>query len=384
MLFGRGDQTLQAHRGSYKTSCVSVALALICILYPRQRTLFLRKTDGDVREVMRQVQKILSSPVTDCLVRAVWEVPLSLTVSSGGEISTNLALGITGTPQLVGMGSGGSLTGRHFDRIFTDDIVNLSDRYSPAEREQTKRIYRELQNVKNRGGRIFNTGTPWHPDDAFSVMPAPERFDCYRTGLIPEEELAHLRDSLTPALFAANYELRHMPEDRMFSDPVVTGREQDAYGGICHVDASYGGGDFTAFTACRAAEDGTLYLWGRVWQAHVNDLADELVSLQKRFRSSRLFCEDNGDKGYLAADLRKRGARVSVYHESMNKDLKISAFLRGAWKRVIFCAGTDPMYLRQITEYPGDGHDDAPDSAACAIRFCSGKPPGERVSMWRK
>ena len=389
MLFGRGDMTLQAHRGSYKTSCVSVALAVICILYPRQKTLFLRKTDGDVREVLRQVQKILSHPAAGILVRAVWEVPLVLTAASGTELSTNLMRGVSGTPQLSGMGTGGSLTGKHFDRIFTDDIVNLSDRYSPAEREQTKRIYRELQNVKNRGGRIVNTGTPWHPDDAFSVMPAPEKFDCYRTGLISPEELERIREALTPALFAANYELRHISDEGMFSSPATGADDALVLDGICHLDAAYGGGDSTAFTVCRTAEDGTIYLLGRIWQAHVDDAADEIVSLQKRFRAVRLYCEDNGDKGYLAADLRRRGARVSVYHESMNKDMKISLFLRGAWKRVVFCAGTDAEYLAQIADYPGGGHDDAPDSAASAVRFSRGKfsqGQGKTAggNLWRK
>ena len=384
MLFGKGDMTLQAHRGSYKTSCVSVALALICILYPRQHTLFLRKTDGDVREVLRQVQKILSHPVSDVFVRAIWEEPLRLVSATGGEVTTSLARGVQGTPQLVGMGMGGSLTGKHFDRIFTDDIVNLTDRYSAAEREQTKLIYRELQNVKNRGGRIFNTGTPWHPDDAFTVMPKPVRFDCRRTGLISEDELAHIRSVLTPALFAANYELRHIPEDGMFSKPCLGGDSSLAKGGLCHVDAAYGGGDFCAFTVCRAAEDGTFYLWGRVWQAHANDVADEIVALQKRFCAGHLYCEDNGDKGYFAAELRRRGARVSVYHEGMNKDMKIASYLRGAWSHVVFLDGTDPEYLRQITEYPGCGHDDAPDSAASAIRFARGHRDGTKVSLWKQ
>lgn len=37
-----------------------------------------------------------------------------------------------GTSQLLGVGTSGSLTGKHYDYIFTDDIVNLKDRISPA------------------------------------------------------------------------------------------------------------------------------------------------------------------------------------------------------------------------------------------------------------
>lgn len=46
------------------------------------------------------------------------------------------------------MGVNGSLTGKHYDVIFTDDIVNLKDRTSRAEREHTKSVYMELQNIR--------------------------------------------------------------------------------------------------------------------------------------------------------------------------------------------------------------------------------------------
>ena len=43
MVRGDGDKTLQAHRNSYKTTCVSIVLALIIILLPRLKILFIRK-----------------------------------------------------------------------------------------------------------------------------------------------------------------------------------------------------------------------------------------------------------------------------------------------------------------------------------------------------
>ena len=41
MIRCKDDKTLQAHRGSYKTTCVSIALALIMVLLPNKKTLFL-------------------------------------------------------------------------------------------------------------------------------------------------------------------------------------------------------------------------------------------------------------------------------------------------------------------------------------------------------
>lgn len=374
MVRGKEDKTLQAHRGSYKTTCVSIALAIIIILMPRKKTLFMRKTDTDVKEVIKQVQKILLDPHTLYFVQVIYGTPLRLTVSSATEINTNLATDIKGTSQLVGIGTQASLTGKHFDCVFTDDIVNINDLISRAERDRTKLVYQELQNIRNRGGRIYNTGTPWSKDDAFTLMPNIERFDCYQTGLIPPEDLEQIKASMTASLFAANYELRHVAEeDVIFSNPRTDCDTALVEQGDCHIDAAYGGEDYTAFTIV-SKRNGNYYFYGRLWRKHVDDCLDEIQGLRKRFNAGRIYCEDNGDKGYLAKELRKRGERAVTYHENMNKFLKITSYLKAEWNNVYFVSGTDKEFIDQICDYNENAeHDDAPDSVASQVR-----------RLWRK
>jgi len=386
MVRGKEDKTLQASRGTYKTTCVSVALALIAILLPTKRTLFMRKTDSDVKEVLKQVQKILMDQHTQYFVQTIYGINLRLLVSSSTEITTNLANDVKGTAQLVGIGTGASLTGKHFDRIFTDDIVNVQDRVSKAERDRTKIIYQELQNIKNRGGRIFNTGTPWHQEDAFSIMPEAERFDCYHpeiAKIISDAELEDIRSKMIPSLFAANYELRFVAsEDVIFVSPQTGGNPAMVEQGDCHVDAAYGGEDYTALTIYKK-RDGKYYLYGRIWRKHVDDCLDEICRLRALFGAGRIFCEDNGDKGYLAKDLRKRGERAVTYHESMNKFLKITSYLKNVWSDVIFVEGTDKEYINQICDYNENAeHDDAPDSAASAVRRVWQKKDTQYMPIW--
>lgn len=370
MVKGKRDKTLQAHRGSYKTTCVSVALSLIIVLLPNVKTLFMRKTDNDIKEVVAQVKKILESPQMRHFVKCIYGVDLKLTTSTANEITTNLCQDIRGTAQLVGMGMGGSLTGKHFDRIFTDDIVNVQDRFSKAERDRTKLIYQELRNIVNRGGRIYNTGTPWHKEDAFTLMPNPEKWDCYSTGLIDEKELAEIKENMTASLFSANYELRHVAaEDVIFTDPLTGGDPAMVEQGESHIDAAYGGEDYTAFTVCRKVKD-TYYIYGRLWKKHVDDVESEIIALHRSFNAGRIHCEDNGDKGYLAKDLRQKDMRVRKYHEDMNKYLKITSYLKAEWKNVVFVQGTDEEYINQICDFNENAeHDDAPDSCASMIRY---------------
>ena len=382
MLKGEGDRTLQAHRASYKTTCVSIALALIIILLPNKRTLFLRKTDADIKEIIKQVQKILKDPHTQYFVQCIYGVNLKLTVESATEINTNLTTDIRGTSQLVGMGCGSSITGKHFDRIFTDDIVNVNDRVSKAERDRTKLVYQELQNIKNRDGRIFITGTPWHKDDCFAIMPEAEKFDCYSTGLISDEQLEAIKKSMTRSLFAANYELRHIAaEDVIFQNPQTGADPSEVEQGDCHIDAAYGGEDFSAFTIVKK-QGNIFYVYGRLWQKNIDDCLDEIQRLRAQFNAGKIYCEDNGDKGYLAKELRNRGERAIIYHENMNKFIKITTYLKAEWENVKFVAGTDKAFIDQICDYNESAeHDDAPDSLASQIRRLWKKKESDYVSI---
>ena len=369
MVRGTDDRTLQAHRSSYKTTCVSIALSLIVVLMPRLRTMFMRKTDSDIKEVIRQVRKILESQQMRYFVQAIYGVQLQLVTATANELSTNLTNDPRGTAQLTGLGTGGSITGKHYDRIFTDDIVNVQDRTSKAERDRTKIIYQELRNIINRGGRIYNTGTPWHVDDAFSLMPEPEKYDCYSTGLINADMLESIRQSMTASLFAANYELRHIAsEDVIFANPQTDGDSAMVEQGDCHIDAAYGGEDYTAFTICNKMGD-KYYVLGKLWRKHVDDCTDAIIQLRIQHNAGKIYCENNGDKGYLGKELRRKNERTVIYHEDMNKFLKITSYLKAAWKDVVFVTGTDKDYINQVCDYNENAeHDDAPDSLASIIR----------------
>lgn len=372
MVSGTEDMTLQAHRGSYKTTCLCVAIALMMIRYRDKNIIFLRKTDADVVEVVKNVYRILCSDIMQDIYRALTGGKLDIVKSTGTEITTSAYCAPRGAAQLLGVGIGGSLTGKHADIVITDDIVNLRDRVSGAERQRTKSAYQELQNIRNRGGRIINTGTPWHPDDAFSLMPEPIRHDCYaEPRLIDDQTLARIRQSMTPSLFAANYELRHIAsENALFTTyPTETADASLLYDGIAHIDAAYEGEDFTALTCARRRGD-TLYIYGRMWRAHVDTVTDAILAETDRLRCSPIYCETNGDKGYLSRELRRLGGETRPYSEHMNKYLKISTFLRKWWSRIVVLEGTDPAYLAQIMDYNEQAeHDDAPDSAACICRI---------------
>lgn len=369
-LYSDKDQTLQGHRGSYKTTTLSLFLAIHAIIFPNETVLFFRKTGSDVFEVMRQTVNILQSGCVRMIVHALYGKDLVLTKSSNTEIQTNLSTSIRGSSQIVGLGIGTSITGKHADIVVTDDIVNINDRTSQAEREHTKRAYMELQNIRNRGGRFINTGTPWHKDDAFSLMPNIKRYDCYSTGLMSDADIKEIKSRMTNSLFAANYELKHIAaEDVIFDNPQVGAEKNLVEYGWAHLDAAYYGEDYTAFTIT-SIHDGKFYVFGKTWRKHIDNVMDEIVEWCNLFKVSRLYCEKNSDKGYVAQKLREKGLTVSTYSEQQNKYIKIVSHLKFEWPDVIFVEGTDEKYIEQICDYNENAeHDDCPDSLASLIRI---------------
>lgn len=372
MLYGHEDMTLLAHRLSYKTSCVSVVLAMYIATLPRISCLFMRKTDTDVKEIIRQTGKILQNEQFAYAVTQIMGTPLEILKCTDTEINTSYNDSPRGTSQLLGLGSGTSITGKHYDRIFTDDIVNLEDRKSRAERDRVKLIYQELINVKSHGGRIINTGTPWHKEDAIStLMPNIQRYDCYTTGIMSKALIDEKRHSMAPSLFAANYELRHIAsENALFTTPPQFFDKPELFrDGIAHIDAAYGGEDYTAFTCGKRVGD-KLYLYGRMWQRHVDTVLDVILHEAERLMCGPIYCEDNGDKGYLGREIKNRGARPAIYHESTNKYYKIADYLHKWWPNIVWLEGTDREYINQIMDYTEDAeHDDAPDSASVVCRY---------------
>ncbi len=373
------DETIQAHRGSFKTTCLHISFAFILVLFPGERVIFLRKTDDDVAEVMTATANVLQSEWFQALGRMLYGTDLVITKATQSSVSTNLKQGVSGAPQLLGLGCGGSLTGKHADKVFTDDIVNVKDRVSAAERERIKLLYMELQNIRNRGGRIFNTGTPWHKDDAFQLMPNIRRWSCFETGLMSREDIERVRASMSPSLFAANYELKHIAdEDAMFTNAQFFKEPQLLADGIGHIDASYR----------RRRLHGVHLRQGegrRVVRAHPH-VAQARGRLPRRDPEG---VQGPAHQHRLLRVERRQGLPAQVHHpqgapvlllpgggEQVHQDKHAPAQPVGQHGN-IDCDQypLDADALNQVLDYSENAaHDDMPDSLASAIRQWQSKP----------
>ena len=77
-VFGSEDCTYLIHRGSYKTSSVSIAIALLLLLRPDKCIMFMRKTDNDIAEIIKRVGQILQTDIWQALAYELYKQEIKL------------------------------------------------------------------------------------------------------------------------------------------------------------------------------------------------------------------------------------------------------------------------------------------------------------------
>lgn len=375
LAFRDQDWTLQAHRGSFKSTCVLLSLALRLLYFPNQSNLILRMKYILATGMLRGVANLITTPQWKELFYMFHGKKPILEISQT-EIKIAGFYPQNGEPNLQAGSIQATITGLHPDRIFTDDIVTKESLFSPATRVQVNNVFIELQNLRMEGHYILNTGTPWHKDDAFSLMPTAEKYDCFSTGLMDLEQINRRKELVGDMIFSVNYKLTTVESyNQFFQDISIMPYQEFKRWDHCfiQVDASYGGEDYTAVTVAFSVKS-NIYVYGICRQISVNKMIGEIVDLCTKYRAKSIHMESNADKGYLAQIFKERlrlsNTKVRIYFESQNKHEKILDYILSFKNRITILDNSERMYIDQIVNYELDvAHDDAPDSLASLIRI---------------
>ena len=368
---------IRAFRGSYKTSSVIIIGSIrYLLLNPDKRILLIRKTQqGDASPTLGAISNLIKSPDIWAIFKELYpSISIIEDTRNRFRLST-LPPGVK-EASITAFGIGDSITGTHGDVILTDDILNIQDRVSSAERKRTKNAFYELQNIADNGAKQIYNGTCWHERDVWQDIekiatvydyPASE----YWEKLFSPEDLQKKKESMPATLFAINYELTFMKDeslpfkDIVFSDVSIGAYSWKQHRIYAHVDAAFGGRDTTAFTIICGD-----IVRGWVWEKHIKDCMQEIYSITESLSVFQGFIETNADKGFVLSELNKGAIHWIGYNENMNKGIKISTMLKKNWGRLKFDRKTCPIYLQQVGEWVDDttAHDDAPDSLASLLR----------------
>ena len=389
-------RALMAFRGGYKSTAIDVVgIVRWFLLHPNDRIAILRKSFNDAATIVSAVKQAMELPEIKELFKLAFGFYPKAKIAQTGKLRYNFKTTITPEVSLTAFGIDSSLTGFHFDKIVCDDIITLRDRVSPAERERTKEMVRELAtNIIDPGKGSIWVGTPWHEDDAWKVINNIADIALYplsQYSFLSPEDVERKRRSTSPFLFAANYELEIRKDSSlMFSDSLYSHAwNYSIKNVVAHIDAAFDGQDYCALTflspldSTDFSDAKKFQVVGYTYAGHVKDWMSEIKRLYKLYSAKEIHVETNADKGYLAAELAKMNMRVKTYHEKQNKDIKIQTYLFEFWDKLYWSPDTNEDYLSMILDWRpnGNGHDDCPDSIASLIREVISKQ-GKSFSMY--
>ena len=374
--------SLQAHRNSYKTTAILIVGFIWYNLFinSNKTCLFIRKSQDEALKIVKAIKTHLESDNVSYILKGLGLLKQGQSIKtlnwSNSSITLSIKTTITPEGSLDCLGMSGSITGSHYDFIFPDDIITLKDRVSKAERETTKDFIRELRNIKKHDGKIFFSGTPWHKEDGWSIIPKPKSFPI---GTVPikgytkdvlKDKIQEMRSGTTSSLYAANYELVHIAsEDLIFTDPKFAEFPEDFIKICGWVDPAYSGENDTAFTILGQAKDKKWHVKGWTWRKSIEQLYTTISEKATDHKCGTIYIESNADKGLSARDLKKIYPLVQTRHEKENKHVRIIGYAKQHWEHLHFANDCQSEYLNQILDYQeGQEPDDAPDSLAGIMR----------------
>jgi hypothetical protein len=386
---------LQAFRGSYKTTCGVVAMNLLFLCFPDMRLLIVRKTGDLASDILKSIQRHFeTNDILRLYMFSRWGITdVKTKIWSSERTQFAFKKTITPQPSLMAVGVGASITGGHFDYIWTDDISTIDDRYSPAERRWTISYFRELENLIDPLGQTRLSGTPWHEEDVFSIIDKKyfenRQFPFGTVDLPPEElvEIAARKDRLPYAEWCCNYELRHVQDNDTLGAFAIADVWDCMYC-VAFIDPSFSDKtdtDSTAVSVVGVSKGGAILFTGMKLPKSISDEVTRVTILnflsrftpiesviESQLAESSIFFID----AFRANEIHNAIKNLwTVKRQYRNKHERIAATVIANKPEMRILTGTQQEYSLEVSRYyKGAAHDDCPDSLAGAIEHLATSP----------
>ena len=395
----RKFDVLQAHRGSYKTTCGVVAMVLLFLCNPNMRLLIVRKNMSLASDILKTIQRHFeTNDVLRLYMFSRWGITDAKTgVWSSERTTFAFKKTVTPEPSITAAGVGASITGAHFDYIWTDDIETIEDRYSAAAREWAKAYFRELDNLIDPLGQTRLSGTPWHEQAVFSTI--DEKFfegRRFPVGAVPlpEAELAEIlarKERLPYAEWCCNYELRHV-QDNDTIGAFETAAAWECQYCVAFIDPSFSDKtdtDATTVAIVGVTKTGKILFTGLKLPKSISDEPTRITILEflDRFTPIETVVEtqlsDTGRVFFLDAfkATERKLPRLKVKnlwntkHQSRNKHERIAATVIANKPDMMILDGTQQEFSLGVSRYyKGVAHDDEADAVAGALEHLATSP----------
>jgi hypothetical protein len=238
ILEEESDKMILIPRRHAKTFWVKVRIIQLILKNPNNiRIALYSKTSNLVEAEMKSIVRMIQTPSLMALFPEEipdpgknmngWERVTAnmLTVKRAGET-------VPQENQLEVYGAGATVTGKHFDEHFYDDILNEDDAHSPEGNRKTIEWYGYIQGVLEPGGSETVTGTPYHYADLYAYIEQEQIYGKHiykRPGIVNGKPIysfytlkmhERLKKRMGPYLYSCQIMVNPIPsEDQLFPPP---------------------------------------------------------------------------------------------------------------------------------------------------------------------
>jgi len=297
------------------------------------------------------------------------------------------------------LGFGSQMTGKHFDLIIADDIVNNDDRESYTIRKKKERWFQDIISILEPNGEILIIGTRWHTDDFYNYiindlnkkLPDESKYNIeietainemgepnYPT-ILPLSKLETLKLEKGIIEFNSQYMNSPLSEGtRIFYESDFNyfeyNNDFENLINIAYLDPSMGKNytsDYSALIIGNFSKDNTLLILDAVIARVLPDILIELmIEKIKKYNIKFLGVESNSFQEYLVdvieSKLSEINIRIIKIKNFSNKEVRIQSLQplikNGQIKFRKDAKIKYPILIEQLLLFPLASNDDAPDA----------------------
>lgn len=398
-------------RGHLKSSIVTIGKSVQFILRnPNVRILIANQVWDMSRKFLSEIKAHLESEELSSLFgnfqSAYWNQD-AVTVSQRTRAKKE--------PTILTTGIEAETTGGHFDVIFLDDLVGHQNCQTPEQREKAKRFRRSMINLLEPGGQLIEIGTRWHLDDTFAeifekekeyydimirkvvengrvIFPRKfnQRFDSSNKVWVQVahpcmDYINHLKKSMTPAEFAAQYMNNPIDEENQLFRPEFLNNHWTQRPARLFVSMTLDpaisekqAADYFAINVSGMDENYNIYVLDTLkghWK--VSEQVENIFKMYQKWHPSVVGLEviayQKALKGWLEEKMREKGVHFPITELKRNtnesKEFRIKALEPFFREGKVFLASWMSSLKEELLTFPRGKHDDEIDALASQLEL---------------
>lgn len=315
-------------------------------------------------------------------------------------------------PTILTTGIEAETTGGHFDVILLDDLVGHQNCQTPEQREKAKRFRRSMINLLEPGGVLIEVGTRWHLDDTFSEVfeKEAEYYDIMNRKVIEDGKIIfpkkfnlkwdpstktfshvtypcfdfidHLKKSMTPSEFAAQYMNNPIDEENQLFKPAYFkyfDRKPERLFISMTLDPAISekqSADYFAINVSGMDENYNIYVLDTLkghWK--VSEQVDNIFTMYEKWHPVVVGLEvvayQKALKGWLEEKMRQRGVYFPITELKRNtnesKEFRVKALEPFYREGKVFHQHWMKTLEDELLTFPKGKHDDEVDALASQL-----------------